>query len=45
MNPKVRAERRPEYDDRLQIELDVINQMGFPGYFLDRYGIYPVVKG
>ncbi|MCG9790174.1 DNA polymerase III subunit alpha [Vibrio mediterranei] len=30
----VRAERRPEYDDRLQIELDVINQMGFPGYFL-----------
>lgn len=31
---KVRLERRPEYDDRLQIELDVINQMGFPGYFL-----------
>ncbi|PTC03133.1 DNA polymerase III subunit alpha [Vibrio mediterranei] len=30
----LRAERRPEYDDRLQIELDVINQMGFPGYFL-----------
>jgi len=30
----VRAERRPEYDDRLQVELDVINQMGFPGYFL-----------
>ncbi|MCG9665768.1 DNA polymerase III subunit alpha [Vibrio mediterranei] len=30
----VRVERRPEYDDRLQIELDVINQMGFPGYFL-----------
>lgn len=29
-----RAEKRPEYDDRLQIELDVINQMGFPGYFL-----------
>ncbi|CAH1563537.1 DNA polymerase III subunit alpha [Vibrio rotiferianus] len=29
-----RKERRPEYDDRLQIELDVINQMGFPGYFL-----------
>ncbi|MBA1331159.1 hypothetical protein QQ73_08350, partial [Candidatus Endoriftia persephone str. Guaymas] len=22
------------YDERLQIELDVINQMGFPGYFL-----------
>ncbi|PJG84271.1 DNA polymerase III subunit alpha [Conservatibacter flavescens] len=29
-----RAARRKEYDDRLQIELDVINQMGFPGYFL-----------
>lgn len=33
-DPQVRAERRPEYDERLQIELDVINQMGFPGYFL-----------
>ncbi|EEY37848.1 DNA polymerase III subunit alpha [Vibrio mimicus] len=31
---EVRAQRRPEYDERLQIELDVINQMGFPGYFL-----------
>lgn len=31
---QVRLQRRPEYDDRLQIELDVINQMGFPGYFL-----------
>ena len=31
---KVRTERRPEYDERLQVELDVINQMGFPGYFL-----------
>lgn len=31
---QVRAEKRPEYDERLQIELDVINQMGFPGYFL-----------
>ncbi|WP_032094003.1 DNA polymerase III subunit alpha [Necropsobacter rosorum] len=29
-----RAQRRAEYDQRLQIELDVINQMGFPGYFL-----------
>ena len=28
------AERRKPYDERLQIELDVINQMGFPGYFL-----------
>lgn len=25
---------RPPYDKRLQIELDVINSMGFPGYFL-----------
>ncbi len=25
---------RGEYDKRLQIELDVINKMGFPGYFL-----------
>ncbi|EJY4340831.1 DNA polymerase III subunit alpha [Vibrio cholerae] len=33
-DPEVRAKRRPEYDDRLQVELDVINQMGFPGYFL-----------
>jgi len=31
---QVRAERRVEYDERLQVELDVINQMGFPGYFL-----------
>lgn len=29
-----RAEKRPEYDERLQIELKVINDMGFPGYFL-----------
>jgi len=28
------AEKRKEYDERLQIELDVINDMGFPGYFL-----------
>ncbi|MBA3980160.1 MAG: DNA polymerase III subunit alpha [Alcanivorax sp.] len=28
------AERRREYDERLQFELDIINQMGFPGYFL-----------
>ena len=33
-DPAVRAEKRGEYDERLQIELDVINQMGFPGYFL-----------
>ncbi|GGA89162.1 DNA-directed DNA polymerase [Neiella marina] len=33
-DPEERAKRRPEYDERLKIELDVINQMGFPGYFL-----------
>ncbi len=27
-------ERRKPYDERLTIELDVINKMGFPGYFL-----------
>ncbi len=31
---KVRAEKSTEYDERLDIELNVINQMGFPGYFL-----------
>ncbi|CCN32845.1 DNA polymerase III subunit alpha [Vibrio nigripulchritudo SO65] len=29
-----RAKRRPEYDERLDIELEVVNNMGFPGYFL-----------
>ncbi len=29
-----RAKKRPAYDERLEIELGVINQMGFPGYFL-----------
>ncbi|BDY06208.1 DNA polymerase III subunit alpha [Ferrimonas sp. YFM] len=33
-DPAERAEKRPEYDDRLKIELEVINSMGFPGYFL-----------
>ncbi|MEA1051955.1 DNA polymerase III subunit alpha [Lamprobacter modestohalophilus] len=28
------AEQRRIYDERLQLELDVICQMGFPGYFL-----------
>ncbi|MBL4570104.1 MAG: DNA polymerase III subunit alpha, partial [Alcanivorax sp.] len=28
------ASKRQEYDDRLKFELDIINQMGFPGYFL-----------
>lgn len=31
---KERAVKRIEYDERLEIELNVINQMGFPGYFL-----------
>lgn len=31
---KERAERRPEYDERLKVELEVVNNMGFPGYFL-----------
>ncbi len=30
----VRQAKRAEYEERLQIELDVINSMGFPGYFL-----------
>ncbi|SUI62688.1 DNA polymerase III subunit alpha [Shewanella morhuae] len=33
-DPQVRVEKRGEYDERLDIELKVINQMGFPGYFL-----------
>ncbi|WP_429104368.1 DNA polymerase III subunit alpha [Aeromonas allosaccharophila] len=33
-DPAVRAAKRGEYDERLDIELKVINQMGFPGYFL-----------
>ena len=28
------AEKRKEYDERLAFELNVINTMGFPGYFL-----------
>ena len=28
------AEKRKPYDERLAVELDVINNMGFPGYFL-----------
>lgn len=30
----ITAEQRQEYDERLRWELGVINQMGFPGYFL-----------
>ncbi|OCG20275.1 DNA polymerase III subunit alpha [Gilliamella sp. App4-10] len=33
-DPAIRKQRRPEYDERLDTELTVINQMGFPGYFL-----------
>lgn len=33
-DPEEREKRRPPYDERLEIELKVINQMGFPGYFL-----------
>jgi DNA polymerase-3 subunit alpha len=33
-DPQVLAEKRKPYDDRLARELGVINQMGFPGYFL-----------
>jgi len=33
-DPAIRLARRAEYDERLAIELKVINQMGFPGYFL-----------
>ncbi|MEG9488282.1 DNA polymerase III subunit alpha [Mannheimia indoligenes] len=33
-DPEERANKRSVYDERLQVELDVINQMGFPGYFL-----------
>lgn len=29
-----RQQQQPVYEARLQVELDVINQMGFPGYFL-----------
>ncbi|KES14491.1 Bacterial DNA polymerase III alpha subunit, partial [Gilliamella apis SCGC AB-598-P17] len=33
-DPEERKQKRPEYDERLETELNVINQMGFPGYFL-----------
>ena len=33
-DPDIRQANRHKYDERLSIELDVINQMGFPGYFL-----------
>ncbi|MGM0905102.1 MAG: DNA polymerase III subunit alpha [Pseudomonadota bacterium] len=33
-DPVERQQKRPEYDERLKRELGVINDMGFPGYFL-----------
>ena len=33
-DPAERERQRPAYEDRLKIELKVINDMGFPGYFL-----------
>lgn len=33
-DPTVRDANKARYEERLQIELDVINSMGFPGYFL-----------
>src|SRR5690554_2817970 len=30
-DPQLRAQKRAEYDERLEIELKVINEMGFPG--------------
>ena len=32
--PPLAPETRTEYEQRLEVELDVINKMGFPGYFL-----------
>ncbi len=34
LNTEEFESRRKPYDERLKIELDVINRMGFPGYFL-----------
>lgn len=33
-DPKEREEKRPAYEARLEVELNVIIQMDFPGYFL-----------
>ena len=33
-DPAVREQRRPEYLQRLEFEIDTIVKMGFPGYFL-----------
>ena len=33
-DPQVREAKRPEYEARLEFEVGIIIQMGFPGYFL-----------
>ncbi len=33
LSPQEFSEKRQEYDERLKFELDIIIQMGFPGYF------------
>ena len=33
-DPEVRESKRPEYEQRLDFEVGIIVQMGFPGYFL-----------
>ncbi len=33
-NEDIRAAKKPDYDARLEFETEVINQMGFAGYFL-----------
>jgi DNA polymerase-3 subunit alpha len=33
-DPEVREAKRPEYEQRLDFEVGIIVQMGFPGYFL-----------
>ncbi|AYB49160.1 DNA polymerase III subunit alpha [Candidatus Williamhamiltonella defendens] len=33
-DPEIRKQKRGAYDQRLALELQVINEMGFPGYFL-----------
>ena len=39
-----RIARRGEYDERLDVELTVINNMGFPGYFLIVMELFSGVK-
>ncbi|MCK9515130.1 MAG: DNA polymerase III subunit alpha [Ottowia sp.] len=33
-DPEQRRQQRPRYEERLRFELDIILEMGFPGYFL-----------